>query len=205
MPLHSMMIATEPLPDSIWKEIGLHGRPTFADHRRSITYGQRTADDRLAFGTRGLYYYGSGIPAYFDRDDPVFDHTHSTLLEFFPSLSDIEITHHWGGAIGVTRDWLPFVQFDSRTGLGAAGGFAGNGVAAANLAGRTLAELVLRETTERTSFAWVNRRSRNWEPEPLRWLGSQSVLRLGEWADAAEQKGRKAGLLGRIHDFFASH
>jgi glycine/D-amino acid oxidase-like deaminating enzyme len=205
MPLHSMMIATEPLPDSIWKEIGLHGRPTFADHRRSITYGQRTADNRLAFGTRGLYYYGSGIRAYFDSDDPVFDHTRSTLLEFFPSLSDVEITHRWGGAIGVTRDWMPFIQFDPRTGLGAAGGFAGNGVAAANLAGRTLAELVLRETTERTSFAWVNHRSRNWEPEPLRWLGSQGVLKMGEWADAAEQKGRNAGLFGSIHDFFASH
>jgi glycine/D-amino acid oxidase-like deaminating enzyme len=205
MPLHSMMVATEPLPGSVWKEIGLLGRPTFADHRRSITYGQRTADDRLAFGTRGLYYYGSRIRNHFDSDDPVFDHAHATLLEFFPSLSDVEITHRWGGAIGVTRDWIPFIQFDARSGLGAVGGYAGNGVAAANLAGRTLAELVLRETTERTSFAWVNHSSPKWEPEPLRWLGSQGVLRMGEWADAAEQKGRNAGLFGSIHDLFASH
>jgi glycine/D-amino acid oxidase-like deaminating enzyme len=205
LPLHSMMIATEPLPDAVWKEIGLHGRPTFADHRRSITYGQRTADGRLAFGTRGLYYYGSSLRSYFDGDDPVFDHTQATLLEFFPSLADVEITHRWGGAIGVTRDWKPFIQFDPRTGLGAVGGYAGNGVAAANLAGRTLAELVLRETTERTSFAWVNRSSRNWEPEPLRWLGAQGVLKAGEWADAAEQQGRSAGLFGSIHDMFASH
>ena len=205
LPLHSMMIATEPLPDSVWNEIGLHGRPTFADHRRTVTYGQRTADDRLAFGTRGLYYYGSGIRDYFDRGDPSFVHTHSTLLELFPSLSGVEITHRWGGALGVTRDWAPFVQFDSRTGLGAVGGYAGNGVAAANLAGRTLAELVLRETTERTSFAWVNHPSREWEPEPLRWLGSQGVRRMGELADAAENKGRDAGLFGSIFDAFASH
>ena len=205
MPLHSMMIATEPLPDSVWKEIGLQGRPTFSDYRRSVTYGQRTADDRLAFGTRGRYYYGSGIHDYFDPDDPAFARTHSTLLEFFPSLSDVEITHRWGGAIGVTRDWMPFVRFDVRTGLGAAGGYAGVGVAAANLAGRTLAELVLLETTERTSFAWVNHPSRNWEPEPLRWLGSQGVMRLGEWADAAEKKGRGAGLVGSIFDAFAGH
>jgi glycine/D-amino acid oxidase-like deaminating enzyme len=205
LPLHSMMVATEPLPDSIWKEIGLDGRPTFGDHRRVITYGQRTADDRLAFGTRGLYYYGSGIRNYFDRDDPVFDHPRATLLEFFPSLADVEITHCWGGAIGVTRDWKPFIRFDPRTGLGAVGGYAGNGVAAANLAGRTLAELVLREATERTSFAWVNRSSRNWEPEPLRWLGAQGVLRMGEWADSAERKGRSAGLFGSIHDLFAAH
>jgi len=205
LPLHSMMVATEPLPEAVWKEIGLQGRPTFADHRRTVTYGQRTADDRLAFGTRGLYYYGSGIRDYFERDDPAFAHTHATLLELFPSLSDVEITHCWGGALGVTRDWLPFIQFDPTTGLGAVGGYAGNGVAATNLAGRTLAELVLRETTERTSFAWVNQPSRRWEPEPLRWLGAQGVRRMGEWADAAEEKGRHAGIFGRIFDAFASH
>ena len=205
LPLHSMMIVTEPLPDSVWKEIGLQGRPTFADLRRTITYGQRTADDRLAFGMRGFYFYGSGIHDYFDRGDPGFSFTHSTLLEFFPSLSGVEITHRWGGALGVTRDWMPFIQFDLHTGLGAAGGYAGNGVAAANLAGRTLAELVLRETTERASFAWVNHPSRKWEPEPLRWLGSQGVRRLGEWADAAEKKGRNAGLFGSIFDMFAAH
>jgi hypothetical protein len=100
---------------------------------------------------------------------------------------------------------MPFIQFDARTGLGAVGGYAGVGVAAANLAGRTLAELVLRETTERTSFAWVNHPSRLWEPEPLRWLGSQGVLRMGEWADAAERRGRNAGIFGSIFDIFASH
>jgi len=205
LPLHSMMIATEPLPDSIWKEIGLAGRPTFADNRRSVTYGQRTADDRLAFGTRGHYYYGSGIRDYFDPGDPAFAYTHATLLELFPSLSGVAITHRWGGALGVTRDWAPFIQFDPRTGLGAVGGYAGNGVAAANLAGRTLADLVLRQTTERTSYAWVNHPSRRWEPEPLRWLGAQGVRRMGEWADAAERKGRHAGLFGRIFDDFASH
>jgi glycine/D-amino acid oxidase-like deaminating enzyme len=205
LPLHSVMIATEPLPDSVWKEIGLQGRPTFADRRRSVTYGQRTADDRLTFGTRGHYYYGSGIRDYFDSDESAFAHTQSTLLELFPSLTEVEITHRWGGAIGVTRDWAPFVQFDSRTGQGAVGGYAGNGVAAANLAGRTLAELVLRETTERTSFAWVNRASRNWEPEPLRWLGTQAVLAMGKRADAAEEKGGDAGIFGRIFEAFVAH
>jgi glycine/D-amino acid oxidase-like deaminating enzyme len=205
MPLHSMMIATEPLPDSVWKEIGLHGRPTFADRRRSVTYGQRTADDRLTFGTRGNYYYGSGVHDYFDSNSQDFAHTHSALLELFPSLADVEITHRWGGAIGVTRDWAPFVQFDSHTGLGAVGGFAGNGVAAANLTGRTLAELVLRETTERTSFSFVNHVSRNWEPEPLRWMGFNAVLKMGEWADAKEEKGREAGLIGRIFEAFVAH
>ncbi|MBW2493550.1 MAG: FAD-dependent oxidoreductase [Deltaproteobacteria bacterium] len=205
MPLHSMMIATEPLPDSVWKEIGLAGRPTFADRRRSVTYGQRTADGRLTFGTRGNYFYGSGIRDYFDPAAPGFAHTHAALLELFPSLGDVAITHRWGGPIGVTRDWAPFVQFDPRTGVGAVGGYAGNGVAAANLAGQTLVELVLREKTELTSYAWINHASRNWEPEPLRWLGFNAVLTMGERADAAEERGRDAGLYGRIFEKFVAH
>ncbi len=53
LPIYSLMVATEPLPESVWAEIGLAGRPTFADGRHMIIYGQRTADDRFAFGGRG--------------------------------------------------------------------------------------------------------------------------------------------------------
>ena len=49
MPLYSMMVATEPLPPSVWDEIGLARRETFGDGRRVTIYGQRTLDDRLAF------------------------------------------------------------------------------------------------------------------------------------------------------------
>ena len=54
------MIATEPLSAEAWDEIGLRRRETFADLRHLRIYGQRTADDRLAFGGRGApYHFGS--------------------------------------------------------------------------------------------------------------------------------------------------
>jgi glycine/D-amino acid oxidase-like deaminating enzyme len=53
IPLYSLMIATEPLPDEVWDEIGLDSRETFADGRHMLIYGQRTADGRFAFGGRG--------------------------------------------------------------------------------------------------------------------------------------------------------
>jgi glycine/D-amino acid oxidase-like deaminating enzyme len=205
IPLHSMMVATEPLPDAIWKEIGLNGRETFADNRRAVTYGQRTADGRLAFGARGLYYYGSAIRYYFDSDDPFFDRVHRILLEFFPALSGVEITHRWGGSNAVPRDRLPSVRFDPATGLGSAGGYSGNGVAVANLAGRTLADLVTGKQTELTSFPWVNHQSPLWEPEPLRWIGAQSVTMLADSSDRAEKRGRSAGLRGSIVDRLSPH
>ena len=62
IPVYSLMIATEPLSEKIWDEIGLKNRETFADYRNLIIYGQRTKDNRFAFGGRGApYHLGSRI------------------------------------------------------------------------------------------------------------------------------------------------
>ena len=61
------------------------------------------------------------------------------------------ITHHWGGPIGVPRDWHCSVTFDPATGLAAAGGYVGDGVATTNLAGRTLADLITGSELRRSS------------------------------------------------------
>jgi glycine/D-amino acid oxidase-like deaminating enzyme len=191
LPLHSMMIATEPMPESTWKQIGLHRRETFADPRRTVIYGQRTADDRLAFGARGRYYYGSGIRDRFGPDDAVFRHVQEVLETLFPIVRQHRITHRWGGPLGVPRNWRPSVGIDRRAGLAWGGGYVGEGVAASNLAGRTLAELILESDSERTRLPLVAQPSRAWEPEPLRWLAVAGVLRVGESLDAAERKGRR--------------
>ena len=69
VPLYSLMIATEPLPDATWDEIGLRHRETFNDARHLIIYGQRTADGRFAFGGRGApYHFGSAVKPEFDHD-----------------------------------------------------------------------------------------------------------------------------------------
>jgi glycine/D-amino acid oxidase-like deaminating enzyme len=205
LPLHSMMIATEPLDEAAWEDIGLRGRETFGDERRIVVYGQRTLEGRLAFGARGDYRFGSGIEDRFDARDARFETVHRTLLELLPQLEGVAITHRWGGALGVPRTWRPSVGLDRATGLGWAGGYVGQGVAAANLAGRTWAELVVDAGTERCSLPWVGRESRDWEPEPLRWLAVRAIARLGAAADRAEWSGRSSGLSGRIFDAFVAH
>jgi hypothetical protein len=72
--------------------------------------------------------------------------------------------------------------------LGWAGGYVGDGVATTNLAGRTLCDLITGETSDLTSLPWVDHRSRKWEPEPLRWMGINSMVRLPIGADAYEHK-----------------
>jgi hypothetical protein len=82
-------------------------------------------------------------------------------------------------------------------GLAWAGGYVGDGVATSNLAGRTLADLILAKSTDLTRLPWVGHPRRTWEPEPLRWLGIQGSVRLSNMADRAEERtGKTPKLLG---------
>jgi glycine/D-amino acid oxidase-like deaminating enzyme len=197
LPIHSMMIATEPLPESVWKEIGLEQRETFADPRRIVIYGQRTADGRIAFGARGRYFYGSGVRDRFAPDEAAFQEVREALESLFPVLRGYRITHRWGGALGVPRDWRPSVGIDRARGLAWAGGYVGEGVAASNLAGRTLAELLLDQATERVGLPLVGSPFPAWEPEPLRWLMVSGIRSLGDSIDRADLAGRTASGLRR--------
>jgi len=203
-PLYSLMIATEPLPERFWNEVGWAGRETFSDGRHLIIYGQRTADDRIAFGGRGApYHFGSRVRDGFDRDPATFAELHRVLQSLFPALDGVKITHQWGGPLGVPRDWYSSVGFEATTGLAWAGGYVGDGVGTANLAGRTLADLILRRDTELTALPWVGHRSPPWEPEPLRWLGINAGLHLTAGLDHTEARtGKRSrwreGILGRI-------
>ncbi len=203
VPVYSMMIATEPLPDAAWDEIGLTDRPTFGDLRHLIIYGQRTADGRLAFGGRGApYHFGSAVRPSYDLEPAVFAALRRTLSELFPAVRDARVTHHWGGPIGVPRDWCASVGLDRSTGLGWAGGYVGDGVSTTNLAGRTLADLITGTDSEITRLPWVDHRSPDWEPEPLRWLGLNAGLQVMSLADREEARSgrpsRLAGFMGRF-------
>ncbi|WP_133868673.1 NAD(P)/FAD-dependent oxidoreductase [Ilumatobacter fluminis] len=203
LPIYSLMIATEPLPDAVWAEIGLAERPTFADGRHLIIYGQRTADGRFAFGGRGApYHFGSRISPEFDHDDRIAELLSTSLRRLFPAISDAAITHHWGGVLAAPRDWHCAVRYDARTGMASAGGYAGDGVSTTNLAGRTLAALIGGEhgdgDDELVRLPWVGHRSRRWEPEPLRWLGVNAGRTAARRADESEAAhGRESRVWGR--------
>ena len=189
IPLYSLMIATEPLAQGVLDEVGLKRREVFADYGHMVIYGQRTADGRIAFGGRGApYHFASGIRPEFDADDVVHGHLARLLVELFPALEGAAITHRWGGPLGVPRDWRPSVTFDASTGMGFAGGYVGDGVSLSNLAGRTMAELVMERESELTSLPWVHHQWRRWEPEPLRYLGVNAGLWLTRSADREEAR-----------------
>ena len=202
-PVYSLMLATEPLTDAQWAEIGLSRRQTFSDGRHLIIYGQRTADGRLAFGGRGApYHYGSSIKPEYESHPRVHADLKRVLDAMFPTLRDVGVSRTWGGALGVPRDWFASVGYDRTTKLAWAGGYVGDGVGAANLAGRTLADLIRGKRTDLTTLPWVGHHSPNWEYEPFRWIGANLGLRVMDGADAEEARtgrpSRRAALFGRF-------
>ncbi len=195
VPMYSLMVATEPLADSMWDRIGLAHRETFSDKRHLRIYGQRTADGRIAFGGRGApYHFGSRVRPAFDTDPAVHAMLRRVLLDLLPGLPrEVRFTHAWGGNLGVPRDWFPSVSYDRTTGIGTAGGYVGDGVALSNVAGRAMADLITDTESELTGLPFVGRRSPRWEIEPFRWIGVNAVTRLFGSSDRAEARsGRPA-------------
>ncbi len=187
VPIYSLMIGTEPLPQAFWDEVGWSGREVFGDHRFLIFYAMHTEDGRIAIGGRGApYHYGSRLSEAYERVPAVQDHLKALVGDLFPSIGEFSVTHSWGGAVAAARDWYTSVGLDRATGLAWAGAYVGDGVSTTNLAARTLRDLILGQATELTALPWVNHRSKPWEPEPLRWIGVNAALTAMGSADAAE-------------------
>jgi glycine/D-amino acid oxidase-like deaminating enzyme len=206
IPVWSLIVLTEPLPEHVWAQIGWRQHEVIGSPRQTVVYLSRTEDGRLLFGGRGApYRFGSPIRDEYDRHEPTHAMLRELACQWFPVLRDFRFTHAWGGPLGMPRDWHPTIAYDAKSGIASARGYVGHGVSTANLAGRTLAELIVGAQTERTSLPLVGHRSRNWEPEPLRWLGVRFVQAALERVDRrAERTGRPPS--GRsIGEWLARH
>jgi glycine/D-amino acid oxidase-like deaminating enzyme len=203
LPLYSLMVATEPLPDDVWNEIGWRDGLLIGDQHHLFFYAQRTTDGRIAIGGRGApYRLRNPISRRNERSQQVFDRLRRTIRRHFPAAADAALTHHWGGPLAVPRDWSMAINFDPRTRIGSAGGYSGHGVGATNISGRTLADLVLGLRTDRVTLPWVRHTSRNWEPEPLRFIASRTIVHTLERADRIEDRtGRPARRVRMVAPF----
>lgn len=191
LPLNSSMIVTEPLSDAQWADIGWEHADTLEDFSHVYAYSQRTRDGRIAIGGRGTpYHFGSTFDADGLTDESTWSQLTHLLRSWFPGIADVPIAHTWSGVLAVSRNWKATVSYDRNTGLGSAGSYVGTGVTATNLAGRTLADLVAGDDTPITRLPWVGAKTRNWEPEPLRWLGTQAIYGAYRLADKQEFAGR---------------
>ncbi len=207
LPLNSAQIVTEPLPEALWDEIGWRGHELLGEGAHAYCYAQRTREGRIAMGGRGVpYRFGSRTDVNGETQDATIAQLHAILLRLFPKLKGVRIDHAWCGVLGVPRDWCTTAGFDAAKSIGWAGGYVGLGVSSSNLAGRTLADLVLKRDTELARLPWVNRTVRRWEPEPLRWLGVHTMYQLYKIADRREAEGLgRTSRLARFADKLTGH
>lgn len=192
MPIYSQILLTEPLTAAQRDEIGWRTRFVMQSKRLTVDYLQITRDDRIVFGGRGsTYEWGSAIRPEMDCVEETSRNLRAHFAEFFPTLADeVGFEACWGGPVGVHRDWMPSFGFDRATGLAKAGGYAGEGVAASNLAGRVLTDLITGTESDLLALPMVNHEPRKWEPEPLRWIGVRHIQKA---AAKLEDKGVRTG------------
>lgn len=193
VPVHTSMLVTEVLGDDVWERIGWTGREALlAEH--PFLHLQHTADHRITIGgddNRIPYRYGSAPSRDEAAPQRVFDMYRHELARLFPALRDAPIEHSWQGVFAAPRNWAPGVGLDRATGLAWAGGYVGEGVATSNLAGRTLADLMLGRDTELTRLPYVGPPARKWEPEPLRAIGSAAIAAMRQFGDRSEMRSGK--------------
>ncbi|MGF6629833.1 glycine/D-amino acid oxidase-like deaminating enzyme [Pseudomonas frederiksbergensis] len=182
LPVQSLLVATEPLSAATWDDIGLSHGQAFSESSRQVTYGQRTADNRLVFGARGGYQFAGKLRHDFELSASEVQLRRYLFGELFPQLKNVRITHAWGGNLGMSRRFKPHMLCDQASGIALSGGYGGEDVGASNLGGRTLADLILRRDTELVRQPWVIAEGgldalKAWEPEPCRWLGYNAIIR----------------------------
>ncbi|HEV7527561.1 MAG TPA: FAD-binding oxidoreductase [Solirubrobacteraceae bacterium] len=201
VPMNSSMIVTEPLAASTWEEIGWRGEEVIDDAAHVFVYLQRTADGRIAIGGRGVpYRFASRTDGHGATAQATIDSLREKLQSMFPALAGVQIDHAWSGVLGVARDWCMSIGAEPDGGRAWAGGYAGQGVAASNLAGRTLRDLLLGRRTELTQLPCVAHRQRRWEPEPLRWAAIRGVYSAYRQADRIERRSGRPSQLARLVD-----
>lgn len=205
LPAYSLISLTEPLTPAQWSQVGWQGGESVASTRNTVVYLTKTADGRILFGSRGApYVFGSKITDGQDVHASTVKMIQRSLVEWFPQLEGIRFTHAWGGPVAMPRDWMPAVRFDAGSRTGSIMGYTGQGVSTSNLAGRLLAGLIGDRKTGLETLPLAQRRSPNWEMEPLRWLVVRymqgAFLRIDDAAEAGRPQPLDAGLaefLGR--------
>jgi gamma-glutamylputrescine oxidase len=165
--LYVYLFATAPLTERQRLKLGWGGREGIYTAHEMLESYRLTADQRIVGGAKLVRYGYGGRPMF---DDPG---THAAIEDAFrarfPELSDVRITHRWGGPIGFSLDFLPAV---GRTGrhrnIYYSIGYAGHGVALASYAGTMLTDLIAER--DGPGEALWSRRQVPLPPEPLRWL-----------------------------------
>ncbi|MFA5536462.1 MAG: FAD-binding oxidoreductase [Bacillota bacterium] len=174
-PAFTHIVMSEPLTAEQYDSIGWKNRTGLEDARDLIHYYRLTADNRIIMGGGDVSLtYGTDLDR--DLNDAVFAHLENHVTEVFPQLEGLQFTHRWGGPVSITLDMAPVIGYlgEDHKALFSLGCM-GHGVSLTTLNGKTIAELIAGEQTERTEMFFVGRRTFPWPPELISYGLSHAV------------------------------
>lgn len=194
----SDIVATEPIPERL-EQMGWTGGESLADCRIMVHYAHVTRDKRISFGR------GSGALAYLGRVTPAFDGVASKaevvehgLRKFYPHLSDVSITHRWGGAVDRSRSGtLIFGKLTGSPNISYGVGYSGTGVAQSVLGGKILASTALDRVDQWSTCRLNQGPVLLYPPDPIRYFGGLAVRAALTRKEEGEEDGRPASTLLR--------
>jgi glycine/D-amino acid oxidase-like deaminating enzyme len=129
IPVGSYIIATEPLPEDLARELSPTGRAYF-DTRNFLSYWHVSKDRRMLFGGRVSF-----IPTTVDRTARLL---YRRMLEVHPQLAGYRVEYSWGGKVALTMDRMPHIGRSG--GVMYAMGYSGTGLVMSNWLGTRAAE-----------------------------------------------------------------
>ena len=168
-------------------------------------YYRLTHDNRIVWGggKNVAYYYGSKTHG---MGDMAFYHerNYRDLLQTFPQLAGVRVTHRWSGIIASTTRFCmtPGLAHDGRVAWSI--GYTGLGVGATRFGARVGLELLGYDPTDIIEMQFVKKKAMAWPPEPVRWAAVRFTY--NQMARADRNKGRRGlwlRLLDRLHLGFA--
>jgi glycine/D-amino acid oxidase-like deaminating enzyme len=200
VPVYDHVLVTEPLSADQRDAIGWRRRQGVGDSANQFHYFRLTSDDRILWGGYDAIYHWRG------RMGPAVETNEATermlaaqLLDCFPQIEGIRITHRWGGPIATTTRFAVTAGHRLDRRVAWAVGYTGLGVGASRFGARVALDLLAGANTERSRLKMVRRAPLPWPPEPIRWAGITMTRRAIADADANEgRRGPWLRLLDRL-------
>lgn len=159
-PLPSFIIATQELTPERLNRLAPGGRMMVETHAKHSYYRLSPDKKRIIFGGRaGMVPYGPQFAARRLR---------RTMLQIWPELADVEITHSWRGYTGFTHEHTPNVG--CHDGVYYAMGYSGSGVAMAPYLGMKAAYQALGDARGDTAFSETTMATRPYHPGGWPWF-----------------------------------
>ena len=199
IPIYSLMVATEPIPEAILTQIRNSQRATFQEACNLITYAQITGDNRLAIGGRGVRYkLFSRLSERSEIDNRMHTALEKRAVRWFPQLQSVKFEYRWGGPVALTRRWQSYLNYNAASGQAAIGGYVGDGVTLSYLVAKTLAQIINHQNT--LDLPFVNQKIGRWEPEPIRYLAVNAGFKATVAADFEERITGRPSIIGAVVD-----